>query len=108
MSEDTTPLDVSARLTSKGRVTIPKPVRDALALHEGDTVTFRVERDRAIVEKTLDFLALAGSVVPPPSTRGMPWGEIRRQAWRARGAQLRLTVLADFHDRAGTVERIAP
>ena len=49
-------MDSSARLTSKGQVTIPKRVRDALELNEGDEIVFRVERKRAIVAKTPDFL----------------------------------------------------
>lgn len=38
-----------ARITSKGQITIPKAVRDELALHEGDSVVFVVEGGRAIV-----------------------------------------------------------
>lgn len=37
-----------ARVTSNGRVTIPKPVRDALRLRPGDEVDFEV-RNGAIV-----------------------------------------------------------
>ncbi|HYY88960.1 MAG TPA: AbrB/MazE/SpoVT family DNA-binding domain-containing protein, partial [Chloroflexota bacterium] len=36
-------MDVAAKLTSKGQVTLPKVVREALGLHEGDQVLFRVE-----------------------------------------------------------------
>lgn len=32
-----------AKVTSKGQVTIPAEVRDALRLREGDTVTFEVD-----------------------------------------------------------------
>ena len=45
-------MDTSARITSKGQITIPKSVRDALELHEGDEVLFRVERSRAVIAKT--------------------------------------------------------
>jgi AbrB family looped-hinge helix DNA binding protein len=77
-------MDSSARLTSKGQVTIPKSVRDALELHEGDQVVFRVERKRAIVAKTPDFIDVAGSVVVPPAKRGTPWDEVLAQTRRAR------------------------
>ena len=40
-------MDVSARVTSKGQVTIPRAVREALGLGEGDHVVFRVEGRRA-------------------------------------------------------------
>jgi antitoxin PrlF len=77
-------MDVAARLTSKGQVTIPKAVREALDLHEGDEVVFRVERKRAVVAKTPDFLSLAGSVPVPPEKRGTAWGEVLRATRRAR------------------------
>ncbi len=35
----------SASLTSKGQVTIPKEVRDALAIHAGDVIDFQKEAD---------------------------------------------------------------
>ena len=44
-------MDASARVTSKGQVTIPKAVRDALALETGDRVVFRVEQHRAIMAR---------------------------------------------------------
>ena len=78
-------MDVAARVTSKGQITIPKPVRDALDLGEGDHVVFRViEGGRAILARTPDLLELAGSVSVPPESRGLPWDEIRRRAWASR------------------------
>ena len=38
---------MEAKITSKGQVTLPKAVRDALGLKEGDEVVFRVEGKRA-------------------------------------------------------------
>ena len=73
-------MDVSARLTSKGQVTVPKPIRDALGLKPGDHVVFRAERDRAILARTPDFLDLAGSVPVPPEKRGTPWDAVRRHS----------------------------
>jgi antitoxin PrlF len=76
-------MDVSSKLTSKGQVTVPKPVREALGLEPGDSLLFRIERGRALVSKTPDFIALAGSVEVPPGKRGVPWQEVRRRAWDA-------------------------
>lgn len=78
-------MESTARLTSKGQVTIPKAVRDALDLHEGDEVVFRVERRRAVVAKTPDFLDLAGTVPVPSGKRGTAWDDVLRQTRRALG-----------------------
>jgi antitoxin PrlF len=77
-------MHASAKLTSKGQVTIPKPVRDALDLHDGDELVFRVERSRAVIAKTPNFLDLAGSVSVPAAKRGTPWDEIVRRTRRQR------------------------
>jgi len=82
-------MDAAARLTSKGQVTIPKLVREALDLHEGDEVVFRVERKRAVVAKTQDFLDMAGSVAVPAGKRGTAWDEIVQQTRRARAEKRR-------------------
>ncbi len=82
-------MDSPARLTSKGQVTIPKPVRDVLELHEGDEIVFRVERKRAIVAKTPDFIGMAGSVVVPAAKRGTSWDEVLAQTRLARAEKRR-------------------
>ena len=82
-------MDSSAKITSKGQVTIPKSVRDALGLHEGDELLFRVERSRAVVAKTPDLLELAGSVPVPAGKRGTPWDDVLRQTRAARVGQRR-------------------
>ena len=35
----------SAKLTSKGQITVPKEVRECLGLHKGDRVDFRIENE---------------------------------------------------------------
>jgi AbrB family looped-hinge helix DNA binding protein len=77
-------MDVAARVTSKGQITIPKAVRDALGISEGDQVVFRVERHRAVLARTPDLLALAGAVVVPAARRGARWDEIRSTTRSAR------------------------
>ena len=75
-------MEVTARMTSKGQITIPKSVRDALSLREGDAVVFRVEGDRAVLARTPDLLSLAGTISVPASVRGRPWAELRSEAQR--------------------------
>lgn len=77
-------MDVSAKLTSKGQVTLPKSVREALGLKAGDNVVFRVESKRAVLARTPDFLELAGAVSVPAAKRGTAWGEVRRRTRAAR------------------------
>jgi antitoxin PrlF len=77
-------MDVAAKVTSKGQVTIPKQVREALGIGEGDQLVFRVEEHRAILARTPDLLDLAGAVDVPPQKRGVPWDEVRRRTRRAR------------------------
>ncbi len=44
----------SAKLTSKGQITIPKEVRKALGLHTGDRLAFRVhDNGTVVVEATM-------------------------------------------------------
>jgi antitoxin PrlF len=82
-------VDTRAKITSKGQITIPKPVRDALQLREGDEVLFRVERSRAVIAKTPDFLKLAGSVPVPAAKRGTPWDEVLRRTRADRAGRRR-------------------
>jgi antitoxin PrlF len=77
-------MDVAARLTSKGQVTIPKAVREALGLGEGDHLIFRVEGHRAVLARTAELLELAGAVEVPAERRGASWDEIRRRTRAAR------------------------
>jgi antitoxin PrlF len=82
-------MEVSARLSSKGQLTVPRAVRDALSLEEGDQVVFRVEGDRAIIARSPDLLVLAGSVGVPAAKRGTPWHEVLRRTRRTRAAERR-------------------
>lgn len=82
-------LDVAARVTSKGQVTVPKVVRDALGIQDGDEVVFRVEGQRAVLAKTADFLALAGSIAVPAAKRNTAWDEVIRRTRTDRAAARR-------------------
>jgi len=69
-------MEVTAKLTSKGQLTVPRAVREALHLEEGDRVTFRVEGDHALLARTPELLSLAGSVAVPAAKRGTPWDQV--------------------------------
>lgn len=71
-------MDVAARLSSKGQITVPKAVRDVLELVEGDEILFRVDGNRAVMSKTPQFLDLAGSIQVPADLRSATWDEVLR------------------------------
>lgn len=52
----------AATVTSKGQITIPKDIRDALGLHPGDRVLFwRNQGGQVVVEpETVDLMSLHG------------------------------------------------
>jgi antitoxin PrlF len=79
-------MDIAAKVSSKGQVTVPKAVRDALGIKEGDEVVFRVEGDRAVLARTPHFLDLAGSVRVPAAKRNVAWDEVLRRTRADRAA----------------------
>jgi antitoxin PrlF len=82
-------MDAAARVTSKGQVTVPKAVRDALGLKEGDEVIFRVEGNRAVLARTPDFLSLATTIRVPAAKRNVAWDEVIRRTRSDRAADRR-------------------
>jgi len=65
----------TATLTSQGRVTVPKAVRQQLGLRKGTRVTFVVEGDHAVLRPAVPqrvapksgfgMIKVSGPVVPP-------------------------------------------
>lgn len=80
-------MDAAAKITSKGQVTVPKAVREALGITAGDNVVFRVEGTRAVLARTADFLSLAGSVSVPRGRRNAAWDDVIRKTRAARAAK---------------------
>lgn len=80
-------MDVAARVTSKGQITIPKQVRDALGIAVGDQVVFRVEEHRAVLARTPGLLELAGTVPVPAGKRGAVWDDVLSASRRERAAK---------------------
>lgn len=65
-----------ATLTSKGQLTLPKPIRDQLRLHAGDKLDFFIRDDGRIeaVPKRSAMTELK-ALIPPPRT-GISLAEI--------------------------------
>jgi len=63
-------LEVSiGSVTSKGQITIPKEIREALGLMEGDKVIFILEGERVVVRK------VSGEKLSEILNRQKPWPE---------------------------------
>jgi antitoxin PrlF len=71
----------SSKLTSKGQLTVPKTIRQALALEEGDLVTFAIINGSVTVERSdaqhedpalAPFLALLGADITNKPERLQP------------------------------------
>jgi antitoxin PrlF len=77
-------MDIAAKMSSKGQITVPKPVRDALGIGEGDNVVFRVEGNRAVLARIPDFLSLAGTIKVPAARRNVAWDDVIRTTRSAR------------------------
>jgi antitoxin PrlF len=77
-------VEAASKLTTKGQVTIPKAIREALGLADGDSVVFRVEGQRAVLARTPELLELAGAVSVPAAKRGVAWDEIRTRTRASR------------------------
>jgi AbrB family looped-hinge helix DNA binding protein len=56
----------TAKLTSKGQITVPKRVREALAVHPGDRLAFRIHEDGTVTveAETIELRSLRGAVRP--------------------------------------------
>lgn len=82
-------MDAPARVTSKGQVTIPKEVRDAIDIAQGDSVIFRIVRDHAVMARTPEFVSLAGAIEISIKKRNVAWGDVLRRTRSSRSTKRR-------------------
>ena len=73
-----------ARIDADGQITIPKEVRDALCLNEGDAVLFTVDGERAVISRIPTLMEIAGTFEVPLEKRNTPWDEIIAETRRKR------------------------
>ena len=68
------------KITRKGQVTIPKEIRDMLALKESDNLEVRIVGNSVVMEKLETFESLRGSVKMPQKYKNMSWEKIEKLA----------------------------
>lgn len=84
-------MKVRAVVSSKGQITIPKPVRDALGLAETDEVEFEVRGKRATMKPVeRSFMRWYGSV--KPRNRPENFKKVREDTARAVGERVAKTL----------------
>jgi hypothetical protein len=81
------------RRFSGSGTTLPRRVSEDIATTSETAsktqLLFRVERSRAVLAKTPDFLELAGAVSVPAAKRSTPWDEVLRRTRRERAGRRR-------------------
>lgn len=79
----------TARLTSKGQITVPRDVRKALGLRTGDRLAFRVLKDGSVLveAESVDLLSLAGALKTP--VKGVSVTDMQRAIQRGATARTR-------------------
>ena len=57
-------MQVTATITQKGQVTLPKSARDALGINKFDKVLIEIKKDHIELKPTIDILDIAGTFYP--------------------------------------------
>ena len=77
-------MNAIARVSRRYQVVIPKEIRKALGIKEGDTVLFEIEGDEIRIRKLRSFLDLEGSLkgksLSPEEIRDRTEREIAKDA----------------------------
>jgi antitoxin PrlF len=79
-------MDGAAKVTSRGQVTVPKTVRDALGLKDGDQVVFRVEGGQALLARTPEAVDPAQMAEAPNAQCNAEWDDVVCTTRAARAA----------------------
>jgi len=72
-------MTVTAKITSKGQITLPKKVRDLLHLHEGGVVVFEQEDNKMVIKPAESLLDYQGYLKGRAKTAD---GEVLRETAR--------------------------
>ncbi len=78
-------MEQKARVTSKGQITIPKAVRRALGIREGDSLVFEIEDGEARVHALRKPVSFADYEGAWREGKGMSWEEVNAYVRDLRG-----------------------
>lgn len=71
-----------ATVTSKGQITVPKAVRESLAVFTGDRIAFTLEDGNvAVAGISTNIEDLFGKFKPVPGADTSDWDKVRQEAW---------------------------
>ena len=74
-----------AKLSSKGQLTIPVDIRDALGLKKGDVLSLELRENGLFIRVPVTASSLAGTLRP---RKKVPWKTARELAWRIRAEEI--------------------
>jgi len=66
-------------ITKKGQITIPKSIRDKLAINDNDRLSVKLVGNKAIIEKISSLLELESSIKTTKDRKKLSWKEIERK-----------------------------
>jgi AbrB family looped-hinge helix DNA binding protein len=75
-----------AKVSSKGQVTIPKPVRERLEIEPGTQVIFVARDDRVELEPMKESILSLRGIIPVDGPQD--WGEVRRKTMEIIAAEI--------------------
>lgn len=81
---------IAVRLPSRGRVTIPKEIREQLKLKPGDRVFFVLKRGEVVIQAAVpSLLQMRGSINPrhEPEDLGAVRSQVRKEMARRRAGR---------------------
>lgn len=53
----------ATKMTQKGQVTIPAPIREKLDIHTGDKLVFKIRNNQVIISKQKDDITAAFGII---------------------------------------------
>lgn len=70
-------------ITKKGQITIPKKIRESLALKEKDKILVKLNGNKAIIQKIPSLFELQGAVRVSENVKNLTWKDIEKKAHQA-------------------------